>query len=165
MRFYVYYYMKRFLTRPRLMTPFLIQDDLDTIQKSIPTRKIWTTKTKRTKETISSFLSEKRAEEKEVRSARFYGFSVDDVVGIRYQEVTKIVNQSDDDWKKFLQTTTKGITEQGQLLLQKAIESFVYSVLGSQVKTRWVTVGMGVKSYQTQVDHLSSNCGRNDRSK
>ena len=65
--------------------------------------------------------------------------------------MTKVVNQSDDDWKKFLQTTTKGITQQGQLLLQKAIESFVYSVLGSQVKTRWVIVGAGAKSYQTQV--------------
>ena len=36
-------------------------------------------------------------------------------------------------------------------MLQKAIESYVYSVLGSQVKTRWVIVGQGAKSYQTQV--------------
>mgnify|MGYP002804464758 CR=1 FL=1 len=81
------------------MTTFLTQDDINIIRKSIPTRKVSTNKTKRTKETISSFLSEKRAEGKEVRRARFYGFGVWGVTGIRYQEVTKIVNQSDDDWK------------------------------------------------------------------
>ena len=65
--------------------------------------------------------------------------------------MTKVINQSDDDWKKFLRTNTIGITQQGQLLLQKAIESYVYPVLGSGVKTRWAIVGAGAKSYQTQV--------------
>ena len=61
MRFYVYYHMKHFLKRPRLMTPFLSSSDLRTIQKSIPTKKIWTSKSKHTKQTISSFLPEKQS--------------------------------------------------------------------------------------------------------
>ena len=64
--------------------------------------------------------------------------------------MTKVTNQEPDDWKKFVQPQTFGITQRGQLLLQKSIESYVYSVLGAQVKTRWQIVGSGAKSYQTQ---------------
>ena len=152
MRFYVYYHMKRFLTRPRLMTPFLTEVDLHIIQKSIPTKKIWTSKSDYTKETISLFYKQKREQGKEVKGAKYYGTEgYGGVLGIKYKEVTKITNQSDEDWKQFLQPSSQGITQRGQLLLQKAIESYVYSVLGAQVKTRWVIIGMGAKSYQTQV--------------
>ena len=150
MRYFVYYHMKRFLTRPRLMTPFLTDVDVGTVKKFMPTKKVWTSKSKYTKESISLFYQQKR-KGKEVKDARYYGGGVGGVLGINYKEVTKLTNQSDDDWKKFLQRDTKGITQQGQLLLQKAIESYVYSVLGAQVKTRWVIVGVGAKSYQTQV--------------
>ena len=68
LRYFVYYHMKRFLTRPRLMVPFLTQDDLTTIQSNIPTRKIWTNKRKSTKETISLFYKEKREGGKEVKA-------------------------------------------------------------------------------------------------
>ena len=151
MRYYVYYHMKRFLTRPRLMTPFLTDVDVGIVQKLIPTKKVWISKSKCTKETISLFYQEKRKEGKEVKDAKYYGGGVDGVLGTNYKEVTKVTNQSDDDWKKFLQRDTKDITQRGQLLLQKAIESYVYSILGAQVKTRWVIVGVGAKSYQTQV--------------
>ena len=36
------------------------------------------------------------------------------------------------------------------MLLQLAIESYVYCVLGAQAQTRWVIVGQGAKSAQTQ---------------
>ena len=36
------------------------------------------------------------------------------------------------------------------LLLQEAVESYVYSVLGSQARTRFKIVGAGAKSLQTQ---------------
>ena len=36
------------------------------------------------------------------------------------------------------------------MLLQSAIESYVYSVLGAQAQTRWPIVGQGAKSLQTQ---------------
>jgi len=141
MRFYVYYHMKRFLTRPRLMDTFLTPSDIKTIRDNIPIRKEWTTKHKQTKELISIFLNEKKKEGKEVRSARYYGMGYGGVVGIRYEEVTKITNQSDEDWKKFIQSDTFGIMQKGQLLLQKAIESYVYSVLGAQVSLGWVMSG------------------------
>ena len=72
-------------------------------------------------------------------------------MGIKYEEVTKIVNEGDDDWKKFVPTTSKGINRRGQLLLQKVVEVFVYCVLGAQVKTRWAITGVGAKSSETQV--------------
>ena len=72
------------------------------------------------------------------------------MLGIKYKEVTKIINQGPDDWKKFLRSETFGIMQRGQLLLQKSIESYVYSVLGAQVRTHWQIVGSGAKSYQTQ---------------
>ena len=73
------------------------------------------------------------------------------VLGIKYEEVTKVVNQGDDDWKKFVPTTSKGINRRGHQLLQKAVEAFVYCVLGAQVKTRWAIMGVGAKSSETQV--------------
>ena len=72
-------------------------------------------------------------------------------MGIQYEEVTKITNQSDDDWKKCIPITSNGINRRGQLFVQKAIEAFVYCVLGSQVKTRWAITGIGAKSSETQV--------------
>ena len=142
--------MKRFLTMPNLMKPFLTSDSIKTIRRNIPIKKIWTKKYKTTKESMSYFYASKKKERKEVRNAKYYGRGYGGVVGIEYEEVTKITNQGDDDWKKFLQSKTYGITKRGQLLVQIAIESYVYSVLGSQVETRWTIVGSGAKSYQTQ---------------
>ena len=39
----------------------------------------------------------------------------------------------------------------GQLLFQRSIESYVYSVLGAQASTWWAIVDQGAKSLQTQV--------------
>ena len=50
----------------------------------------------------------------------------------------------------FIATTTDGLTKIGQKLLQQSIESYVYTVLGAQAKTRWSIVGEGAKSLQTQ---------------
>ena len=72
------------------------------------------------------------------------------MVGIKYQEVTNVTNQNKNDWQKFAQSKSMGITQKGQLLLPKAIESYVYAVLGAQIKTRWVIVGDGARSLQTQ---------------
>ena len=95
---------------------------------------------------MSLFYAKKR-EGKKVRKAKYYG----GVLGIKYEEVTKVTNQSDDDWKKFVSSTSRGINRQGQLFLQKAIEAFVYCVLGAQVKTRWAIMGADAKSSETQV--------------
>ena len=68
-----------------------------------------------------------------------------------YEEVDE-VSPADpsSDWKKFFLTDSNGITRTGQLLLQKAVESYVYCVLAAQANTRWKIVGEGAKSLQTQ---------------
>ena len=43
-----------------------------------------------------------------------------------------------------------GFTSTRQLLLQEAVESYVYAVLGSQAWTRFKIVAAGAKSLQTQ---------------
>ena len=70
--------------------------------------------------------------------------------GIKYLDRTKIENRSENDWMSFLQKKSNGFTRTGQLLLQEAVESYVYAVLGSQARTRFKIVGAGAKSLQTQ---------------
>ena len=72
-------------------------------------------------------------------------------MGIKYEEVTKVINQSNKDWKKFVSSTSKGINKRRQVLLQKAVKAFVYCVLGAQVQTRWPIMGDQATSLQTQV--------------
>ena len=72
------------------------------------------------------------------------------ILGIEYEEVSKVVNDSDTDWMKFIKDDSDGLTKSGQILVQSAIESYVYSVLGAQAQTRWPIVGQGAKSLQTQ---------------
>ena len=60
-------------------------------------------------------------------------------------------NRSDSDWMSFVQEkSSNGFTKMGQLLLQEAVKSYVYSVLGLQARTRFKIVGAGAKSLQTQ---------------
>ena len=95
--------MQRFVNQSVLMRPYLSGADLMLIQKFMPTKKVWSNKSDYTKATISSFLAEKRKQGKEICSPRYYesqGYG--GVLGIKYQEVTQIVNQGPDDWKKFL---------------------------------------------------------------
>ena len=70
--------------------------------------------------------------------------------GIKYQYRTRVENRSDDDWMSFIQEKSEGFTKTGQLLLQEAVESYVYAVLGSQARTRFEIVGTGAKSLQMQ---------------
>ena len=72
------------------------------------------------------------------------------VLGIDYQEVSKIENNSDTDWMCFIKEDSDGLTKTGQKLFQLVVESYVYSVLGAQAQTRWPIVGQGAKSLQTQ---------------
>ena len=67
-----------------------------------------------------------------------------------YEEASKVVNDSDTDWMKFIKDDSDGLTKTGQILVQSAIESYVYCVLGAQAQTRWPIVGQGAKSLQTQ---------------
>ena len=72
------------------------------------------------------------------------------VLGIDYQEVSKIENNSDTDWIRFVKEDSDGLTKIGQKLFQLAVESYIYCVLDAQAQTRWPIVGQGAKSLQTQ---------------
>ena len=73
------------------------------------------------------------------------------VLGIEYEEIDHVLpNDAKTDWTSFVKETSDGLTKTGQKLLQMAIESYVYAVLGSQARTRWPIVGQGAKSLQTQ---------------
>ena len=72
------------------------------------------------------------------------------VLGIDYEEVSKVVNDSDNDWMKFIKDDSDGLTKTGQVLLQLAIEYYVYCSLGAQAQTRWPIAGHVGQSLQTQ---------------
>ena len=71
-------------------------------------------------------------------------------LGIDYQEVSKVVNDSDTDLMCFIKEDSDGLARTGQKPFQLAVESYVYAMLGSQAQTRWAIVSQGTKSLQTQ---------------
>ena len=150
LRFYVYYHMSRFLRTPDKMDKYVIKEMTNLIQKNLPVKKVWTKKYHQGKETISAWLN-KQANKNNIRSARHYGGGVGGVIGIEYEEVSEVLPMDEsNDWKKFFQDDSDGVTQTGQLFLQKAAEAYVYCVLGAQAQTRWRIVGDGAKSLQTQ---------------
>ena len=72
-------------------------------------------------------------------------------IGFHYSQRRGRTIESINDYKLFVPNESTGLTALGQLLFQQSIESFVYSVLGSQASTRWTIVDEGAKSLQTQV--------------
>ena len=61
------------------------------------------------------------------------------------------VNYSNSDHLHFIPYKSDGITQVGVQLLMDSVESYVYSVLGAQAKTRWSIVSSQLgKSLQTQ---------------
>jgi hypothetical protein len=61
------------------------------------------------------------------------------------------VNFSNADHLHFIPYDSNGITSDGTKLLMESVESYVYSVLGAQAKTRWSIVSSQLgKSLQTQ---------------
>ena len=153
LRFYVYYHMSRFLRTPEKMDKYVTKEMTNLIQKNLPVKKVWTKKYHQGKETISAWLRTQPNKEN-IRNARHYGGgngSVGGVIGIEYEEVDEVLPMDESkDWKKFFQDGSNGITQTGQLFLQKAAEAYVYCVLGAQAQTRWRIVRDGAKSLQTQ---------------
>ena len=54
------------------------------------------------------------------------------------------------DYRSFIAYQSEGLTPIGQKLFQESLESFNYSILGAEARTRWSIVGKGAKSSQTQ---------------
>ena len=149
-RYCLYYHMKRFTGTPEKMSPYITNDIKKIIQKNIPHKRIWAHKFERTRADLNYWHSH-HANKANIRNYR-YRMSANNsgVLGIDYEEVSKVVNDSDTDWMKFIKDDSDGLTKTGQILVQSAIESYVYSVLGAQAQTRWPIVGQGAKSLQTQ---------------
>ena len=73
----------------------------------------------------------------------------DDFDGDHYTFRVAIEN-SGTDYRSFIAYESSGLTTIGQQLFQESLESFNYSVLGAEARTRWSIVGKGAKSSQTQ---------------
>ena len=151
-RYYIYYHMKRFTGTPGKMSSYITNDIKEIIQKNIPHKRIWVHKFERTHADLNYWHSH-HPNKHNIRNYK-YRMSANNtgrgVLGIEFEEVSKVVNDSDNDWMKFIKDDSDGLTKTGQVLLQSAIESYVYSVLGAQAQTRWPIVGQGSKLLQTQ---------------
>ena len=149
-RYCLYYHMKRFTGTPEKMSPDITNDIKKIIQENIPHKRIWAHKFERTRADINYWHSH-HANKNNIRNYR-YRISANNsgVLGIDYEEVSKAVNDSDTDWMKFIKDDSDGLTKTGKILVQSAIESYVYYVLGAQAQTRWPIIGQGAKSLQTQ---------------
>ena len=64
--------------------------------------------------------------------------------------LSRLLSSVDHDYLSLIAYESNGLTSVGRKLFQESIESYVYSVLGAQAKTRWSIVNMGAKSSQTQ---------------
>ena len=60
------------------------------------------------------------------------------------------IEHSGTDYRSFIAHQSEGLTPIGQKLFQESLESFNYSILGAEARTRWSIVGKGAKSSQTQ---------------
>ena len=150
LRFYVWYHMNRFLRYPEKMSKYLTNDALDFIKRELPVKKIWKKKYHYGEETVSAWLRTQPNRDN-IRNAKNYGSKYGGAIGIMYEEVDQVIPADEaNDWKKFFLTDSDGIRKTGQLLLQKAVESYVYCVLAAQANTRWKIVGEGAESLQTQ---------------
>ena len=149
-RYYIYYHMKRFTDDPRKMSSYITDDIKELVKANLQTKRIWTDKFVYTGANISYWYSQ-QPNRHNIRNYR-YRMSGNNmgVLGIDYQEVSKIVNDSDTDWMCLMRENSDGLTKTGQKLFHLAVESYVYSVLGAQAQTRWPIVEQGAKSLQTQ---------------
>ena len=115
-RYYVYYHMKRFTDDPRKMSPFITDDLKEVVKNNLQTRRTWTDKFVYTRVEISYWYSQ-QPNRHNIRHYRYRMSSNNTgVLGIDYQEVSKIVNNSDTDWMSFIKEDSDGLTKTGQKL-------------------------------------------------
>ena len=113
--------------------------------------RFWKRKFVRTKENLSLWYSQ-HPNRQNIRNYRYVMTRNNTgVLGIEYDEIDQVLPKDEqNDWAAFVKEDSDGLTKTRQKLLQMAIESYVYSILGVQAQTRWSIVGQGGKSLQTQ---------------
>ena len=148
MRYHLYYQIKKFLKNPDLLDRY-ISSVPSTVKSRKPTRDVWTEAYHQGKTELLTWLSE-QPDRKKIRNYKYSTNAKGNVTGIRYEKVTSQEPKDVSDYKKFVATSTDGLTKIGQKLLQQSVESYVYAILGSQARLRWSIVGEDAKSLQTQ---------------
>ena len=147
MHYFFYYHMARFMHDPSKLESYLGESEYRYIQKQIPIKKIWTQKSIPGSKEIPSHWLKRQPNKHNIRNIGYLGFAkYGGSTGIKYEEVTMIMHKSDNDWMSFIQEKSEGFTEKVALLLQEAVESYVYSVLGAQARTCFKIVGAGAKN-------------------
>ena len=122
---------------------------LKSLQRNMPTQKTWVNKFHRGQTEIGLWHS-RLPDKSRVRNYKYSYYRTGGMMGISYQEVDRVTNNSDTDYTQFIAKKSDGLTPLGLKLLQQSVESYVYCVLGAQAQTRWSIVGKGAKSLQTQ---------------
>ena len=149
-KYYIYYHMKRFTDDPRKMNSYIMDDVKELVKANLQTKTTWANKFVRTRENISLWYQQ-HPNQHNIRNYKYrMSKNHTGVLGIDYQEVFKVENNSDTDWMCFIKEDDDGLTKTGQKLFQLAVESYVYALLGAQAQTRWSIVSQGAKSLQTQ---------------
>ena len=150
-RYHLYYHMKRFLRSPEKLKTHMTDKQFEFVQKHIPVEYKWTWKFEQTREVYWLFL--KKLKERGIVIKKWYSTKskYGGQIGFHYLQRGGRTIKSLHDYQLFIAQKSNGLTALGQLLFQQSIESFVYSILGSQAQTRWAIVDEGAKSLQTQV--------------
>ena len=151
--YFLYYHRARFMHDPKRLNTWLEGEDYEKIQSLIPTKAVWEQRYMYGSKEIPLYWLKTQPTAERGKIKEVGCIAIDKVGGsrgIKYLYRTKVENRSDVDWMSFLQEESNGFTKTGQLLLQEAVKSYVYSVLGSQARTRFKIVGVGAKSSQTQ---------------
>ena len=149
-RYYIYYHMKRFTDEPRMMNSYITDDIRELVKANLQTKTTWVHRFVRTRANLSTWCYQ-QPNRHNIKNYRYrMSRNHTGVLGIDYQEVSEVENNSDTDWMCFIKEDSDGLTKTGQKLFQLAVESYAYAVLGSQAQTRWSIVSQGAKSLQTQ---------------
>ena len=133
------------------MNSYITEDLKKLIKNNLQVKKIWKRKFVRTKENLSLWYSQ-HPNRQNIRNYRYLMTRNNTgVLGIEYDEIDQVLPKDEqNDWAAFVKEDSDGLTKTGQKLLEMAVESYVYSILGAQAQTRWSIVGQGAKSLQTQ---------------
>ena len=149
-RYYTYYHTKRFTDDPRKMNPYITEGVRELVKPNLQTKTTRVNKFVRMHENISLWYQQ-HPNKHNIRNYKYrMSKNHTGVLGIDYQEVSKVENNSDTDWMCFIKEDSDSLTKTRQKLFQLAVESYVYTVLGAQAQTRWSIVSQGAKSLQTQ---------------
>ncbi len=144
-RYHLYYHMSRFLRDPSKLERYM-SHIIPFVRNHTPYIKVWEDEFYKTDMTLNEWHKWV-----EVRDPVVRNYSYDkERGGIKYQALVNARIGRPNDYRRFIAHKTSGLTDIGQKLFQRSVQSYVYAVLGAQAKTRWSIVGEGAKSLQTQ---------------